>query len=110
MGTLSPECYINRGNVGISSYGKHEVPTESIFFDEDMFAISVRLQDGVGVTGVCVHSTTRLQSIGKPNDKSSIYFQIQPYKERIDKIWVWNFPGLYLTVCYIFYFYFIGQK
>ncbi|CAD6440235.1 a0df17c7-e432-4ff5-824d-b0329de526c6 [Sclerotinia trifoliorum] len=98
MGVLSSEYYINRGNVRMSSYGTHEVPTESVFFDEDVFAISVRLQDGVGVTGVCVHSTTRLQTIGKPNDESSIYFQIQPYKEKIDKIWVWNFPGLYLTI------------
>ncbi|KAF7897128.1 hypothetical protein EAF00_005356 [Botryotinia globosa] len=86
MGALSPEHYVNRNNVGISSRGKHEVPTESVFFDEDMFAISVRLQCGVGVVGVLVHSKTRLQSIGKPFGDSLIYFPIEAHKERIDKI------------------------
>ncbi|ESZ89573.1 hypothetical protein SBOR_10042 [Sclerotinia borealis F-4128] len=99
IGALSLEHYVSRNNIRISSHRKHEVSTESVFFDEDMFAISVRLECGVGIVGIRVHSKTRLQSIGKPfDDDSSIYFPIEAYKERIDKIWVWDFPGLYLTI------------
>lgn len=98
IGTLSREYYIEKSNIRSSCYEKQEISTESILYDDDMCGISVCVQFD-RITGIRIHSTTRIQTVGKMDNGSITYFPIQVGGERINRIRIWT-PSFYFMVSF----------